>query len=128
MQSDLIDEIEHNTHENLRKLINSLECCNAETYKKQTVFRFLPGHRNFILRLPAEIERMKGPSKNKQTFTVPPQIIQGTALDQSHLFANQTEQQDGNAEYHAKIESLQNILIEKLTNAGNEKTEAGQTC
>lgn len=88
------------------------------------MFRFLPGHRNFILRLPAEIRRMKEQSSCKQTFTVPPQVIQGKVPEQSQMFDNYTEQQDYNAEYHVKIERLQNILIEKLVNAGNDKNRS----
>lgn len=51
--------LEEYTHENYRDLIDSLNCCNADQYKHQNRFRFLPGHRSFVLRLPNEIAKMK---------------------------------------------------------------------
>lgn len=63
-----VNLIEDHTNKNLRYLIDSFECCNANTYKKQTEFRFLPGHRNFVLRLPAEIQKMKEQSSKKRPY------------------------------------------------------------
>lgn len=61
-----LGEIESDTNNNLRELIENFSCCNAETYKRQQVFKFLPGHRNFILKLPIEIQKMKQKtSKNR---------------------------------------------------------------
>lgn len=59
-----IDEVEKYATNELSDLINSLDCCNAETYKRQTEFKFLPGHRKFILRLPIEVAKMKQQTQN----------------------------------------------------------------
>lgn len=63
-----VDELEKYTNEHHRELIDSLTCCNAENYKKQIRFHFLPGHRKFILRLPEEIEKMKKDSNVKRPY------------------------------------------------------------
>lgn len=45
-------EIHINEQRKTTDIIQKLDCCNSETYKKQNVFKLLPGHRDFILSLP----------------------------------------------------------------------------
>lgn len=63
---EIVAEIERDTGNDLRDVINSLNCCNADTYKKQTSFKFLPGHNRFILNMPAEIKKMKSQMKTRK--------------------------------------------------------------
>lgn len=46
-----INNMEQFINENLKYVVADFKCCNAISYQKQTKFKFLPGHRNFILNL-----------------------------------------------------------------------------
>lgn len=48
---DDIEQLEVYIDTNLRSIIEELKCCNASSYKSQQRFKFLPGHRKFILSL-----------------------------------------------------------------------------
>lgn len=48
MNSAELDNIEKFTNENRKDVLNDLDCCKAEQYKKQKVFSFLPGQRTQI--------------------------------------------------------------------------------
>lgn len=49
-----LDEVEQFVDKN-RHITAKLGCCNADTYRNLEKFRFLPGHRILILRLPGYI-------------------------------------------------------------------------
>lgn len=66
LNSQLIVDIENFINDTDKSVIEQLSCCNAERYKEQVVFRFLPGHKCAILALPSVINRMSG-SKKKST-------------------------------------------------------------
>lgn len=51
LDHEKIVEIESHVTEFGRSLIDELECCHSENYKKQRTFRFLPGHRSFLFSL-----------------------------------------------------------------------------
>lgn len=40
-----------------RNVLDELDCCHSEQYKKQTKFKFLPGHRAVLLSLPNKIRQ-----------------------------------------------------------------------
>lgn len=61
-----VHECESYIDQNLRGLIDQLICCNSETYQNQTVFKFLPAHRNFLLGLSAKIKLMKQSVRSKK--------------------------------------------------------------
>lgn len=48
--------IQNYINKNLKDVLNNLKCCQADQYKKQEVFSFLPGHKSFILNLPQYID------------------------------------------------------------------------
>lgn len=50
-----------------RSVIDELNCCFSDTYKNQTVFTFIPGHRAAILGIPNQIDRMKAEKQQKKT-------------------------------------------------------------
>lgn len=139
---DLV-RIEQYTDQFYRDLIDSLDCCNAQTYQKQNVFRFLPGHRSFVLRLPIEVQKMKGVSSTKRPYksknqsensTLPPKPKSNiTPLDIEMAKINQPPNTNEAGEFvdNAATEmrdegdliadSLQAELIHKLKQAGAEK-------
>lgn len=43
-----LERIEKHINEHCRDLIQGLDCCHHEFYQKQEVFRFLPGHGDFL--------------------------------------------------------------------------------
>lgn len=47
-----IIEAEKYFDENLKDKLQNLDCCYADSYKNQKTFRFLPAHRNLILKFP----------------------------------------------------------------------------
>lgn len=49
-----------------RSVIDELNCCFSDTYKNQTVFTFIPGHRAAILGIPNQIDRMKAEKQQKK--------------------------------------------------------------
>lgn len=54
LNESTLDEVEQFVDKN-RHILSELGCCNADTYKNLAKFRFLPGHRLLILRLPGYI-------------------------------------------------------------------------
>lgn len=55
LSAEAISEIEKFVDENLKHIVEKLNCCNAVTYRNQKSFRFLPGHRFFILNLKSRL-------------------------------------------------------------------------
>lgn len=116
--SDDVTQIEEFTDKNYRELITSLSCCNAHTYQKQDRFKFLPGHRSFILRLPIEIERMKQ-SSSKRPYTrrdkdPPLQSNDNADMQNESNFPADDEEPD-------IANELQQKLVDKLKRPGGKK-------
>lgn len=65
LNAEPFSDIEDYIDQNLKVLIQNLQCCNAQTYKNQQQFRFLPAHRNLIKNLPSKIRMMKEKINNK---------------------------------------------------------------
>lgn len=63
IRAEHINDIELFIEQNLKEVIDGLNCCNASTYQNQNQFKFLPAHRNLILGLPAKIQAMKTAEK-----------------------------------------------------------------
>lgn len=59
LQIDDIASIEKFIDENLKYMVEGLNCCNSCTYKNLKHFKFLPAHRNFILNLENRLNVMK---------------------------------------------------------------------
>lgn len=56
LDAEKLNKIEKHINEN-RHFIEKLNCCNAETYKTQRDFHFIPGHEAIILGIPAQIRK-----------------------------------------------------------------------
>lgn len=54
LDAEKLQKIEKHINEN-RNFIEKLNGCNAETYKSQQEFHFIPGHEAIILGIPAQI-------------------------------------------------------------------------
>lgn len=142
ISEEVVAEIERDTGNNLRDVIDSLDCSNAETYKRQTSFKFLPGHRRFILNLPTDIEKMKEsmssntraniPARNKRKrpttnglanqmnaeSNLSPQSIAHT-LDINHGTVEIDKEDGVNTDAHdSTIKMLKLELVKKLRNRG----------
>lgn len=140
---EIVGEIERYTENNLHDVINSLNCCNAETYKKQTSFKFLPGHHHFVLNLPTEIAKMKQqmpmpmPSRSRTPniadhkkqqkqktidsntgvraeFVSVPESVQSSHRDI-------IDESETTNDHDSLVEALKHELIEKLKNRGKSK-------
>lgn len=109
----------------LRDLIDSLECCNADTYKNQAVFKFLPAHRNLLLGLPAKIQIMKGVHPNRRVLR-PNQNPPVEIRDENQQDENENDISDQLhkdlqqklSEFGAKhgMESVENMPLANITN------------
>lgn len=53
LDAEKVAEIERYVSEFGRCVIDELNCCHSETYKKQKIFKFLPGHRAILMSLPS---------------------------------------------------------------------------
>lgn len=71
INSECIAEMEEYTKDNLTDLIKDFNCCNGETYRNQTNFRFLPGHRRLLLALAQKANMIKDEKKNKKRPKTP---------------------------------------------------------
>lgn len=58
-----INEIENEINTNAKHIIQQLDCCYSEFYKKQSTFKLLQGHRDLILSLPKLIEEYRDPDE-----------------------------------------------------------------
>lgn len=61
-----LGEIETYIDQNLKSTIANFTCCNASTYQSQTVFKFLPAHRNLVVNFPSKILAMNSKEKTKK--------------------------------------------------------------
>lgn len=59
LNSETITEIEQYFNDNSKYVLKSLECSHSETYNKQEVFKFLPGHRKLIPNFPKYVQSIK---------------------------------------------------------------------
>lgn len=68
-----ISGIEEFINQSDRLVLHNLDCCNAETYKNQERFRFLPGHSSILLGIPTQLKKMheskKKPYKKLTEFS-----------------------------------------------------------
>lgn len=68
-----ISGIEEFINQSDRLVLRNLDCCNAETYKNQARFRFLPGHTSILLGIPTQLKKMheskKKPYKKLTEFS-----------------------------------------------------------
>lgn len=58
LDAEKLHKIEKHINEN-RHMIEKLNCCNAETYKVQREFHFIPGHEAIVLGIPAQIKKYR---------------------------------------------------------------------
>lgn len=56
LNAQKISEIEQCVSEYGQALLGELDCCHSKTYKNQTTFRLLPGHRALLLDLPNHMQ------------------------------------------------------------------------
>lgn len=59
IDTEKLDIIETYLSEHRLSWINDLTCCKSDEYKKQSIFRFLPGHRTMVLGIPEQIKQMR---------------------------------------------------------------------
>lgn len=60
-----VTEIEKYLSDNCMNQIRELDCRHSDHYKKQTIFKFLPGHETFILILPKHISKYEQARESK---------------------------------------------------------------
>lgn len=56
LNEENLSQAELYAHSNHKDVINDLSCCHAATYRMQSQFQFVPGHRAFILSLPEKLQ------------------------------------------------------------------------
>lgn len=129
---EVLDEIEVETGKNLRDVIDKLDCCNADTYKKQTTFKFLPGHRRFILNMPTEIKKMKEqmpsntrarkkpkPARKNSLAKQMPTDSNSVSESVETALVELDQSESSNTDQHdAIVKMLELELIKKLKNRG----------
>ena len=110
-KSENLAELEEHINEQLRPVIENFKCCNAETYKKQHKFQFLPAHRNLIIGLPSKIQTMKE-RRSKKSNRI--RTTQSVVIDAG-------EDDIGIVQQNEIIEQIQNELLKKLHDFGRSK-------
>lgn len=63
LDENAISIIENYVNQSDKSVINQLSCCNADKYKQQTNFRFLPGHSSILLKFSDQIKQMNESKK-----------------------------------------------------------------
>lgn len=48
---ETVNRIERHINEHFIDIIQEFDCCHQEYYKEQTIFKFLPGHSDFLIAL-----------------------------------------------------------------------------
>lgn len=64
MSSEDINDIELYIEENLKHIVEDLECCHSDAYRNQKKFRFLPAHRKFVQSLKSRIKQMNSDAES----------------------------------------------------------------
>lgn len=103
-------ELEEHIHQQLRPVIENFKCCNAETYKKQQKFQFLPAHRNLIIGLPSKIQTMKERRRKKSN-----------RIHTTHSVVMDTDDDIGTVPQNEIFEQIQNELLQKLQGFGRSQ-------
>lgn len=85
MNANEIAEIEQFVNGDTKDFLQVLQCCNADYYKNQQIFKFLPGHVRFLIKIPSVIEQMQSNlnSENRkvsQRNRKQPKRLQSTTL------------------------------------------------
>lgn len=65
LDTNTIADLENYISDVREEVIAGLDCCYAQTYKNQSRFRFLPGHKTCILSMPNQIKSMDATKKKK---------------------------------------------------------------
>lgn len=110
-KSENLPELEEHIHGQLRTVIENFQCCNAETYKKQQKFQFLPAHRNLIIGLLSKIRAMKERRSKKSNRIRTTQSVEIDAVEVDIGIVQQNE----------ITEKIQSELLKKLHDFGRSK-------
>lgn len=54
---ETVNRIEKHVNEHSRDIAKDFDCCHKEFYKKQTVFKFLPGHFDLLIEFSRELAK-----------------------------------------------------------------------
>lgn len=111
LKADDVPGLETHIDQNLKVLIDTFQCCNAETYKNQAQFQFLPAHRSLIYNLPSKIQTMKEKRSKKSK---PARKIRTYVIDEKDDDIEIVQQNE-------IVEQTQKELLKKLHEFGRLK-------
>lgn len=63
--------LEEHVNQN-RNIFDGLDCCFSDIYRNQQVFRYVPGHKAIILKIPEQIKEILGKEKKSKTRKTKP--------------------------------------------------------
>lgn len=127
INSECIAEMEEYIKDNLTDLITNFNCCNGETYRNQTSFRFLPGHRRLLLALAQKANIVKDEKKNKKRPKTPVpskehfSLPKSTASSSTSMSVNQPS-----TSYHNNVMENNNLSSQHQLNTLKSSIETNE--